>query len=42
MELAVEDYLASERDGTEHGPSREAETRVLEVLETMYCTGKSC
>ncbi|MFW6458592.1 MAG: NAD-dependent epimerase/dehydratase family protein [Halodesulfurarchaeum sp.] len=35
MERTVADHLASDRDGTENGPSRESETRVLDVLETV-------
>ena len=35
MELSVADHLESNRTGREHGPSREAEERVLGILETM-------
>ncbi|MXV61716.1 NAD-dependent epimerase/dehydratase family protein [Natronorubrum sp. JWXQ-INN-674] len=35
MERAVESHLESDRDGSEHGPERDAEERVLGILETL-------
>ncbi|MDQ2050492.1 NAD-dependent epimerase/dehydratase family protein [Natronolimnohabitans sp. A-GB9] len=35
MERTVEDHLESDRDGDDNGPSREAEERVLGILETF-------
>ncbi len=35
MERTVAEHVESERDGTDSGPSRDAETRLLEVLETV-------
>ncbi|ADD06094.1 GalE family epimerase/dehydratase [Natrialba magadii ATCC 43099] len=35
MEQSVEDHLESDRDGREQGPDREAEERVLGILETL-------
>ncbi|MDR5673413.1 NAD-dependent epimerase/dehydratase family protein [Halalkaliarchaeum sp. AArc-GB] len=35
MERTVEEHLESDRDGSEHDPGRDAEERVLGVLETM-------
>ncbi|PCR89185.1 NAD-dependent epimerase/dehydratase family protein [Natrinema ejinorense] len=35
MERAVDDHLESDRDGDENGPDREAEERVLGILETL-------
>ncbi|WP_135533545.1 NAD-dependent epimerase/dehydratase family protein [Halostella pelagica] len=35
MARSVEDHLESDRDGREHGPSREAEERILGVLDTL-------
>ncbi|AQL41929.1 epimerase [Halorientalis sp. IM1011] len=35
LEATVEDYVESERDGSEHGPDREREERVLGVLDTL-------
>jgi 2'-hydroxyisoflavone reductase len=35
MERTVADHLDSERDGLDQGPTRDAETRILEVLETV-------
>ena len=35
MERAIDSHLESDRDGSEHGPDREAEQRVLGILETL-------
>ncbi|QLG49400.1 NAD-dependent epimerase/dehydratase family protein [Natrinema halophilum] len=35
MQQSVEDHLESDRDGDENGPDREAEERVLGILETL-------
>ena len=35
MDRAVDDHLESDRDGAEHGPEREAEERVLGILDTL-------
>jgi len=35
MGRAVESHLESDRDGSEHGPDREAEERVLGILDTV-------
>ncbi len=35
MERAVDSHLESGRDGSEHGPDREAEERVLGILDTF-------
>ena len=35
MARSVEDHLESDRDGSEHDPGREAEERVLGVLDTL-------
>ncbi|ADB62057.1 NAD-dependent epimerase/dehydratase [Haloterrigena turkmenica DSM 5511] len=35
MERAVDAHLESDRDGSEHGPDRDAEERVLGILDTV-------
>ncbi|MFB6082924.1 MAG: NAD-dependent epimerase/dehydratase family protein [Halorientalis sp.] len=35
LAATVEDYVESDRDGSEHGPDREREERVLGVLDTL-------
>ena len=35
MDRSVEDHLASDRDGSEYDPGREAEERVLGILDTL-------
>jgi 2'-hydroxyisoflavone reductase len=35
LAATVEEYAESDRDGSEHGPDREAEARVLGVLDTL-------
>ncbi|ELZ07361.1 NAD-dependent epimerase/dehydratase family protein [Natrialba aegyptia] len=35
MDQSVEDHLASDRTGRENGPGRDAEARVLEILDTV-------
>ncbi|AUX09098.1 NAD-dependent epimerase/dehydratase [Halalkaliarchaeum desulfuricum] len=35
MERTIEEHLESDRDGSEHDPGRDAEERVLGVLDTM-------
>ncbi|WP_121741475.1 NAD-dependent epimerase/dehydratase family protein [Natronorubrum halophilum] len=35
MDRSVASHLESDRDGSEHGPEREAEERVLGILETL-------
>ena len=35
LERTVEEHLETDRDGAEHGPDREAEARVLGVLDTL-------
>jgi nucleoside-diphosphate-sugar epimerase len=35
MQRSVDAHLTSDRDGSEHGPDREAEQRVLGVLDTL-------
>ncbi|RKD95526.1 NAD-dependent epimerase/dehydratase family protein [Halopiger aswanensis] len=35
MQRSVDDHLESDRDGSEHGPDRDAEERVLGILDTL-------
>lgn len=35
LEASVDDHLDSDRDGSDHDPGRDAETRVLDILDTV-------